>query len=1271
MDYNQIITTTDLEHYSKRRNSEGVIPELIYLLVKQSIPDGSICRIPYGDDVRLSGADGLVESALAFLEFIPQGKSYWEIGVGDPGRKATSDFKKRSIDKKTRLPEAQRAESTYIFVTPKSSWTEQQQTDWIDNRAGKHHWKSIRILDGVKLADWLREFPATGRWMLKKLGLSQSIRGFDTPLERWKMIQAWNSGNDDPPLPAKLFIEGRESACSALEALFQKKSQSQRLLLSTESPDDVAEFVTGYLASLDKKTRHLYRQRCLLIKEKEAWYSFSEIKTPHVFVADPCLRLDSDNIDLQTIATGKGHAVVIPICEALLNNSHEIIKLWSPAQSKLEAVFRDANYSSVRGKKLASIGAGRLSVLKRHFHGLGSVPPYANWETARSLAQAGLIGKWDGSNHADLSQLETLLGKSYGEWIEKIKPDTLRSDTPLFQYKKKWRMLARGEAWDALGFQITDHDLDKFQAMACLVLGETDPQLDLAKDRRLFASMDGKVLTYSSSLRKGLAETLALLGSRPKALSSCSQEKAINVANSVVAQLFKNATWKNWASLEYLLPLLAEASPERFLEAVEFSLDNKTEKPFQEVFAQEGNAIGEQTYMSGLLWALETLAWNPDYLLRVVLALGELAHIDPGGQWSNRPANSLVDIFLPWYVQTSAPIEKRKSAIHLLLKRQPDIGWELLLRLLPNNHGVTSGCSKPTWQNYISEDWSDSVSNEEYWEQITIYICFAIELAKMNIEKLEMLIERLPDLTRPAFNSILEHLESEAISKLDENQKLPLWEALENLARKHKKYRNADWSIPEEAILKIEKTASILSPDAPHLKYQHLFSDRDFDLYDEQGAYEEQKENLSLLRQSAIKEILNIGGKSAILEFSCKVASPNQVGHTLGEILSEKQEKDFLPQLLLDNNEVHSILISSYIWSRFRKLNWTWADDSLQNLSIHEKAEFLRFLPFNHETWTRSEKLLGDDEELYWNKVYVNSYWIDSGLSLVVEKLIKYERANAAVRCLWRSARSDKLVLDIDLATNALLAVINSNNIKKEFNPNQIVDVITEVQKSASANIDNLFKIEWFFLSILDRFSNGSPITLENHLASDASFFCKTISFVFKSKNENENSYESTEEQKNLVSNAYKLLSNWKIPPGLQKDGVFNSEHFSLWLEETKKLSKETGHFGIALDQVGSVLFYVPKDEDGLWINHIVAEALDASDTKTMRNGFTTKLFNQRGVYGDSSGENELRLAQHYYEKAEALEDRGYIQFSSAMKDFSKGYEYQAEREASHDPYAE
>ena len=92
-----IVRAADFEQYADSINSQTVIPELIYLLVKQSISNASVCRIPYGDAVNQSGWDGIVEAESAFLEFVPDGRSYWEIGTGkDSQTKATKDFHKRT-----------------------------------------------------------------------------------------------------------------------------------------------------------------------------------------------------------------------------------------------------------------------------------------------------------------------------------------------------------------------------------------------------------------------------------------------------------------------------------------------------------------------------------------------------------------------------------------------------------------------------------------------------------------------------------------------------------------------------------------------------------------------------------------------------------------------------------------------------------------------------------------------------------------------------------------------------------------------------------------------------------------------------------------------------------------------------------------------------------------------------------------------------------------------------------------------------------------------
>jgi len=96
-------------------------------------------------------------------------------------------------------------------------------------------------------------------------------------------------------------------------------------------------------------------------------------------------------------------------------------------------------------------------------------------------------------------------------------------------------------------------------------------------------------------------------------------------------------------------------------------------------------------YLTGLWWALESLAWSEKYLSAVAFLLCRCAEIDPGGNWTNRPGNSLVDIFLPWHPQTCASIEKRAEVVVEVAEAHPGIGWKLLLSLLPTSHAATSG----------------------------------------------------------------------------------------------------------------------------------------------------------------------------------------------------------------------------------------------------------------------------------------------------------------------------------------------------------------------------------------------------------------------------------------------------------------------------------------------------------------------------------------------------------------------------------------------------
>lgn len=88
-----------------------------------------------------------------------------------------------------------------------------------------------------------------------------------------------------------------------------------------------------------------------------------------------------------------------------------------------------------------------------------------------------------------------------------------------------------------------------------------------------------------------------------------------------------------------------------------------------------------------------------------------------------------------------------------------------------------------------------------------------------------------------------------------------------------------------------------------------------------------------------------------------------------------------------------------------------------------------------------------------------------------------------------------------------------------------------------------------------------------------------------------------------------------------------------------------------------------------LWIHKAIAVALDAKDAETMRNAFTTSLFNKRGVHGFTAGKEEQAIAAGYHEKAAALESVNFHRIADTVRTLAKGYERDALREAENNSF--
>ncbi|WP_103309414.1 MULTISPECIES: hypothetical protein [unclassified Pseudomonas] len=1257
-----ILTENQLDEWVRgnARDAQGVIVELIWRLVAASCPAPLERRFPLGDSIGQHGPDGVLHVNLSFDPFVPEGRSFWEVGTGlKAGDKATADYNGLV----EAIPENIRRQSSFVFVTPLSgrrdwehTWKEDSQGRWLEDRIARGEWAEVRIIDGTKLIDWICQFPAVELWLANIIiGLPQTI---ETPDQRWNLIR---SIGEPPSLMPRVFLTGRDEACSKIHEIFV--GNAIQLKLSTRYPDQVVDFVSAYLAEQGEEFRADAAGRCLVVSTVETWKALSAQREKLFLIADSGLDLSgASGTKLIQMARRAGHAVIFGGAAGGIPDPASA-SLHNPRSQDVKEALTHSGYGEERARSLAQKCAGNLGSLLRCLQNLSLMPEWAEGSVASELAVAMMLGAWADECSADRTIVENLTGKCYGEWIESMRVAALASGTPLIHQYGDWKFSLRFEGWYALGPRIFDEHLDRFRAIAVSVFTEADPQFDLPVEQRYAAAVHGKVLLHSQELRRGLAETLALVGNHAKALISCKPNKAEATASNTVYETLSGAGWIQWASLGDLLPLFAEAAPSIFLKAVEDALAHEN-GPFEILFRQEGGGITGRTYISALLWSLETLAWDPIYLNRAVYCLAELCLLDSGGQWANRPANSLRDIFLPWYPQTCASLKQRYTAVSLIVDEQPVVGWRLLLALLPSSHSSSSGTRKPEWRETIPDDWADGVKASEYHSQVLRYADMLVDEVASDPARFSDVLDCIECLPIEAGERFLSYLEVDAPALLSEDDIVVLWNKLVDVISKHRRFIDSEWAMSLERINRIADTAEKLSPTSPAFIHRRLFSERDFDFYEEGGSFEEKSQRLSLRRENALAEIEALGGYASIINFSLVVKSSWRVGLAYGKIASGQVDLIILPDLISSSDRKIVSFVEGFVLSRFNSLGWSWVDKlDLSKWTPFDKGVFLSYLPFNEKTWEYVARLLASDDDRYWRATSANFFEESEKIDFAIDKLIINDRPNAALRCIGACIRK-KSPFNPQLAVKALLTALRSDEPQSSIDSYQTTEVIKALQRHSGVSLSDIVSVEWAYLPLLDKHSDASPIFLWKKLAQEPDFFCEVIRLVFKPKNQNEtdDSTPLDEGQQRVATNAYRLLNNWQHLPGLVLNDEFDGDFFKSWVSAVKEMCTTTGHLEVAMSMTGHCLIYAPQDLDGLWIHRSVATVLNAKDAEPMRDGYRAALYNQRGAHWvDPTGAGEKLLAEGYRSKASDLEEAGYHRLSTSLREMAESYDREAE----------
>lgn len=1207
--------------------------------------------MPAGDSILLGGWDGIL-SVRKGNAFVPTGASVWEFGTNkETTKKANAEYKKRS----SRSRGVTESKTAFVFVT---SRTFGNRDAWVRGKSRRTKWKRVRAINAADLEAWLAQSQAVHRWFARIVG--------KRPAGAWDLDQAWAEwkSKTKPASVEDLAIAGRGDV---VEELSKRLSGPPSLLrVHGESEEEAYAFV---LAALRK--RPMFGPMVLTVRSAHDWDELIDSQQKLILI--PRLK-ENRTVGL---AVDKGHHVILVESAHLATVRESALTLGPARRQQQITALKSMSLTEEVAAKVVDESRGYLTVIRRHAALAPTErerPDWASGDDGALLTAAMLAGSWRADRAADRVRLAHLSGLSYEAFETVLHRYAVIGDPPVRLVGNVWHVVSRQDAWTMLSPYVNQAVLDRLGDVVLPVLQESDPRFELPPDERWMASVKGKELNHSNELRTNLAEGLAMVGVYGD--RDCRNVGSHSVQDRVSGWIYRllgdEADALRWRSLAPLLPSLAEATPETYLERVEEA--SRGPSPLMlSLFEDQGDWGG--CLHSGLLWSLELLSWHPDFLARVARVLAKLSDKDQGGRWANRPARSLAEIFLGWFPQTLATLEERLAVIDNLLTTENRAGWKLLLGLLPQRGGGTATpIHTPTFHGW-TEGWKSGTTRAEYFRHIEKIAERVLDQVDQNpAERWRDVIVGLPQLPRPLRETgwtKLERLTDEVKARIDRKA---VSDALREIVSRHRAFADADWSLPKEEVDRIELIYDRLLPADLIEQNKHLFDDHLPDIINPADIrnYEAQRALAASMRNAAVEKIVSARGVLELKRLAELAEAPGTVGEALARSsLAKDVESTVLAWL---DSPSRSLLQAAHAFIFFRAIDApTWPAEIVQShrhsWNDTTSTNFALGLPFGAMAFELLKQLTEGAVLGFWKRV--QRYFLqpnDIGQAeFVLRQLLTAERPlaaiDAAANYLHFGARKAGLSSDV-LAQVLEQAATRAPNIEDaRVQQHDFIEVIRSLQAAKDLERERMARIEWMYIHQF-RFNDISPVTLIDHLFEEPAFFVHLISQIFKSDAPESQEGEPLEERQQRARNAYELLGIIERAPGQSGDDV-NEDKLTRWVMAAREGCAASGRAQVGDSQIGQLLAYCPSRSDGIWPHEALRELLEVVDSEVLERGLAIGRYNMRGVTWRSPGDGGLQerdLAAKYRADAVAVRQR-WPRTAGLLNRMARTYGRDADRE--------
>lgn len=1200
------ITALNLNQWAEKIDARAVFSGLIADLIRASATNIDSFRFPVGDKSQVRGFDGRLSSTGA-PPFVPAGDSIWEFGCsGASATKANGDYQKRTNEVSKEI----RSNTTLVIASP-YTWDNPTKKidDWLNEKREQKDWMQVEYFDGSVIESWLESHPAvSARYARYELNLV-SPSGVCSTEEFWDEY----SLRFNPQLTEDVLLCDRQTQAEKL--LHELAGSTGTTTFSADSPIEVIAFAVAALRKAKPEERLFLEARTVIIDTVEAARLMAQ-KKGLIFIPTGQAR--------QLVGLlAKSGATLVSIGGDEPKRNHEV--LTRPSIRSLGKAIETMGFPEDKAYELARKCGRSVTVLARSIPS-GNVENPEWLSHSRHLLPALLAGGWCATSELDTDVLKGLGDvKTYEEIEAPLRPLTRLTDPPIDRVDNVWKMRAPVDAFVYMGHRIGADDLRRLKEAATTVFGKME---DPPKPDDLFRIDRNGPTLHSDWLRDGLATTLlqiAVLHSEASLVVPGSTPQLY--VDDIVRNLpGLSSNYRLLASLRDELPLLAEAAPTPFMEALEHLLEGEVDllKP---VFSEQEHFLSPSSPHTGLLWALEVLAWDPALLPRVALILARLAAIDPGGRLSNRPINSLSSIFLSWAPNTNATLKQRLGALDYIIQNVPAVGWELLITLLPKLYGTSSPSAKPKFREAAASE-AENLTYGIVWESQREIVNRALVQADGMADRLITIIEAMQSFDPSSQIRALEVIEK-YLTEHSQGDRESVWAALRDEANKNKTFTNADWTIKNDELARIDHVVEKYQPSDAIALNVWLFNDWSPNV---PGKLDDLEKSVIDARKIAISTVLTQLGVDGVQSLAEKAKQPQLVAAALENVeMDMAGYGELVKKSLLQGGkfEFFAAVVSAVAYKKF---NYQWItlikEMAASNHWPHSAVvRLLVALPDERRTWEIATEFGLGMEADYWRTKH--SYYFNGNeddITFVANKYLSVDRPVAAIEALHDKISDVPTMLLLELLDAAILEVNRRNEAGNSMFAYYVEKIFEVLEARNDGDAEQIAQREYAYLPIFDR--REKPLILHRLLMENPELYVSVIKDVFRAASGEKS--EPSEEKRARATASYRLLGTIKILPG-QNGEELDFDTLYAWCLEVRQRAADIDRVAITDQYIGHILAHAPAEKsDNAWPHFAVRRLLDELRSDEVERGVETERHNMRGVYSkslDEGGAQERALA--------------------------------------------